>query len=157
MRRRREARMAEELRFFLRTAVYSAVIGTIYWFASYEVAGSVLLAFVAFGAIAFVGVVAGFVPHARDEIVPRRSSGIGRVGGTALRLLGFEEHAGAASSDPLAAGLEPIPSGSWRPLIGGAAAAFMLLGLVYGPWLLLPGIVVAAGTVWGWVTEMDVR
>jgi hypothetical protein len=149
--------MAEELRFFLRTAVYSAVIGTIYWFVSYEVAGSVLLGFVAFGAIAFVGVVAGFVPHTRDEIVPKRSSGVARVGGVVLRLLGFEEHEGAASSDPLAAGLEPIPSGSWWPLIGGAAGAFMLLGLIYGPWLLLPGIVIAAGTVWGWVTEMDVR
>ena len=34
---------------------------------------------------------------------------------------------------------------------------YELLGLVYGPWLLLPGLVIAAGTVWGWVTEMDVR
>jgi hypothetical protein len=74
-----------------------------------------------------------------------------------LRLLGFEEHEGAASSEPLAAGLDPIPSGSWWPLIGGVAATCMLLGLVYGPWLLLPGVVIAAGTVWGWVTELDVR
>jgi hypothetical protein len=37
------------------------------------------------------------------------------------------------------------------------AAVFLLLGLVYGPWLLLPGIVLAATTVWGWVGQMDAR
>ena len=36
--------MAEELRFFLRTAAYTAVIGVLYWIVSYEWAGSVMLA-----------------------------------------------------------------------------------------------------------------
>jgi hypothetical protein len=149
--------VAEELRFFLRTAVYSVVIGTIYWFVSYEVAGSVLLFFVVFSALSFVGVVAGFVPRARDEIVPEKASTLGRIGGSVLRVLGFEEHQGAANREPLATTLDPIPVGSWWPLIAGVAASCLLLGLVYGPWLLLPGIVIAAGTVWGWVTQMDVR
>ncbi len=147
--------MAEELRFFLRTALYSAILGLIYWFVSYEVAGSVLLAFVAFSALSFVGVVGGFVHQARDEIVPAQASGLGRVGGAFIRLLGFEEHAGASNSEPLAAGLDPLPVGSWWPLVAGVTASFLLLGLVYGPWLLLPGIVLAAATVWGWVTQMD--
>lgn len=149
--------MAEELRFFLRTGVYSIVVGTVYWFVSYEVAGSVLLAFVVFAALAFVGVAGAFVRGAHSEIVPPGTSGVARVLGSVNRVLGFEEHAGAVSSDPLAAGLEPIPTGSIWPLIGGIAALLMLLGLVYGPWLLLPGIVLAAGTVWGWVTQLDVR
>jgi hypothetical protein len=29
-------------------------------------------------------------------------------------------------------------------------------GLVFGPWLLLPGIAVIALTVWGWITQFDV-
>jgi hypothetical protein len=149
--------VAEELRFFLRTALYSAVIGTIYWFVSHEVAGSVLLVFVVFSALSFVGVVGGHVRQARDEIVPPRSAGLGRLSGTVIRLFGFEEHAGSTSSEPLAAGLDPIPIGSIWPLLAGVAAVFLLLGLVYGPWLLLPGIVLAATTVWGWVGQMDAR
>lgn len=149
--------MAEELRFFLRTGVYSIVVGTIYWFVSYEVAGSVLLAFVVFAALAFVGVAGAFVRTARSEVVPPDSSGVARAIGSLNRLLGFEEHAGAASSDGLTAGLEPIPTGSIWPLMGGIAALLVLLGLVYGPWLLLPGIALAAGTVWGWITQLDSR
>ena len=36
-------------------------------------------------------------------------------------------------------------------------AALLALGLVYGPWALLPGIALLAITVWGWITQMDVR
>ena len=147
--------MAEELRFFLRTGVYSIIVGTVYWFVSYEVAGSVLLAAVVFSALAFVGVAGAFVRQARDEIVPSGSSGAGRIWGVVNRLFGFEEHAGSSSTEPLAAGLDPIPTGSIWPPIAGIAALLLLLGLVYGPWLLLPGIAVAAGTVWGWVTQGD--
>jgi hypothetical protein len=42
-------------------------------------------------------------------------------------------------------------------MTGGAGALLVGLGLVYGPWLLLPGIVVLAFTVWGWITQFDVR
>ena len=35
--------MPEELRFLLRSALYSVVIGVVYWFVSYEWAGTVLL------------------------------------------------------------------------------------------------------------------
>jgi hypothetical protein len=36
----------------------------------------------------------------------------------------------------------------------GIAAMLIGLGLVYGPWLWLPGLVLLAATVWGWVTEL---
>ena len=149
--------MSEELRFFLRTAVYSAIIGTVYWFVSYEWAGSVLLAFVVFSALSFVGVVAGTVRATRSEIVPEESSGLGRLGGSVIRILGFEEHRGVATSEPLGSGLEPIPPGSIWPFIAGLASLLLALGLVYGPWALLPGIALVAITVWGWITQMDVR
>ncbi|HET7140922.1 MAG TPA: cytochrome c oxidase subunit 4 [Gemmatimonadales bacterium] len=145
--------MAEELRFFLRTGAYSIVVGGVYWFVSYEVAGSLLLLFVVFSSLVFVGVAAAFVRQARNEIVPDDTAGLGRVLGAVNRVFGFEEHRSAAGTDPLAAGLEPIPTGSLWPLVAGIAALLLLLGLVYGPWLLLPGIVLAAGTVWGWVTQ----
>lgn len=149
--------MAEELRFFLRTAVYSVLVGVVYWFVSYEVAGSVLLAFVVFATLLFVGVSGAFVSETRDEILPRSGSAGSRVMGAINRLLGFEEHRGNAGQAPLAAGLEPVPTGSIWPPIGGLAGLLLLLGLVYGPWLLLPGVVLSAGTVWGWITQLDVR
>lgn len=34
-------------------------------------------------------------------------------------------------------------------------ATMVGLGLVYGPWLTLPGVVVAAFAVWGWLTQLD--
>jgi Cytochrome c oxidase subunit IV len=72
------------------------------------------------------------------------------------RVVGFAEPRGAAGGEPLGADLEPIPLGSIWPLVAAAAASMIGLGLVYGPWLLLPGVAVAAITVWGWITQLDV-
>ncbi|HJP71657.1 MAG TPA: hypothetical protein VJ975_08045, partial [Candidatus Limnocylindria bacterium] len=126
--------MAEELRFFLRTGVYSIIVGTVYWFVSYEVAGSVLLAFVVFAALAFVGVSGAFVKQARDRIVPQEGSVARRFVGAVNELFGYGEET-SSSSDPLGAGLDPVPLGSIWPFVAGIAAVLILLGLVYGPWL----------------------
>ena len=148
--------MAEELRFFLRTAAYTAVIGVLYWIVSYEWAGSVMLAFVAVATGLVVVVFFTGVRATRGG----RSGGAGgalrRAGSAVARLVGFAEPRGPAG-EPLAGGLEPIPVGSIWPLIAGAAAAMIGLGLVYGPWLLLPGVVLAAITIWGWITQFDAR
>jgi hypothetical protein len=148
--------MAEELRFFLRTAVYSAVIGLIYWFVSYEVAGSVMLGFVVFATGLVVGLFFFAVRATRGELDPRNGGPMQRAGTAIARLVGFSEPRGPAGEQPIAAGLEPLPIGSIWPLVAGVAATMVALGLVYGPWLTLPGIVVAGFAVWGWLTQMDV-
>jgi len=145
--------MAEELRFFLRTAVYSVVIAAIYWFASYaetgayEWAGTVLLAFVVFSAGAFVFVTGIHVPAAW------RSTVRGGIGGTLNRVFGMAEDPDIVARHPLEGGPELLPTASPWPIIGGAAALLIGLGLVYGPWLLLPGIAVAIGAVIGWIAQ----
>jgi Cytochrome c oxidase subunit IV len=148
--------MAEELRFFLRTAAYSALIGLVYWFVSYEVAGSVMLGFVVLATGLVVGIFFFAVRATRGELDPRRGGPMQRSGLALARVFGFAEPQGAAGKEPIAAGLEPIPRGSIWPLVGGAAAAIVGLGLVYGPWLTLPGIVLVGFTIWGWLTQMDV-
>ena len=148
--------MAEELRFFLRTAVYAVLIGAVYWFVSYEVAGSVLLAFVVLATLAFVAVARVFARRPPRQMVSREGPPWSRAGRLVNRLLGFDEPRGGAA-EPLAAGLEPIPTASIWPPIAGVAAGVSLLGLVYGPWLLLPGVVLGAGCVWGWITQLDPR
>jgi hypothetical protein len=149
--------MAEEVRFFLRTALYTVIIAAVYWFLSYETAGSVMLLFVSVATAAVVGVLVLAVRSTRDELDPRVGGPLHRVGLAVGRLIGFSDPRRATAQEPLAAGLEPIPSGSIWPIVAAAAATMLALGLVYGPWLLFPGIAVAAITVWGWITQMDAR
>jgi hypothetical protein len=149
--------VAEELRFFLRTAAYTAVIGLIYWFLSYEWAGSVMLAFVALATALVVVVFFLAVRATRGPLSDDADGPMRRLGLAVARLVGFAEPHGPAGEEPLAAGLEPIPLGSIWPLVAAAAACLIGLGLVYGPWLTLPGIALAAVTVWGWITQLDTR
>lgn len=135
--------MAEELRFFLRTGLYSAVVGTIYWFVSYEVAGSVLLAFVFVGALVFVAVTAAAV---RGE---RVTAARGR--GALARYLGFAED---DSPSPLELAEEPVAPASLWPLASGAAATLAALGLVFGAWFLVPAAGLGLAALHGWLTEL---
>src|SRR5207244_5794014 len=104
--RRRTGRriVAEELRFFLRTAAYTAVIGILYWIVSYEWAGSVMLAFVAVatGLVVIVFFIA--VRATRGELDARAGGVVRRAGLAVARLVGFAEPRGAAGEAPLAAG-----------------------------------------------------
>ena len=147
--------MAEELRFFLRTALYTAVIGLIYWGLSYEWAGSVMLAFVALATGLVVVVFFLAVRATHGPLTGEAGGPIRRLSLAVGRLVGFAEPPGAAGAEPMAAGLEPIPLGSIWPLVAAAAVSLIGLGLVYGPWLTLPGIAVMAVTVWGWITQLD--
>ncbi len=149
--------MAEEVRFFLRTALYTVVIAAVYWFLSYETAGTVMLFFVSAATAAVVGVLLIAVKATRDELDPRLGGPVHRAGLVIGRAIGFSEPRRETAQEPLASGLDPIPSGSIWPLVAAAAATMLALGLVYGPWLLLPGIAVAAIAAWGWLTQMDAR
>jgi len=148
--------MAEEVRFFLRTALYSAAVGLIYWSISYEVAGSVMLAFVVLATGLVVGFLTIAVRATRGELTAGAGGPATRLALTMLRTLGFVEPRTVALEEPLAAERDRFPRGSPWPLIGGAGALLAGLGLVYGPWLLLPAIAVLVLTVWGWITQFDV-
>jgi hypothetical protein len=147
--------MAEEARFFLRTALYSAVIGIVYWAVSYEVAGSVMLAFVVLATGLVVGFVAITVRATRNELGAGAGGPASRLAVALVRSVGFVEPRSAPDEEPLAAGLGRFPRGSAWPAIGAAGALLAGFGLVYGPWLLLPGIAIVAFTVWGWITQFD--
>ncbi len=154
--------MAEELRFFLRTAVYSAVLAAIYWFAShdprtgeYDWAGTALLVFVVLSASAIVAMGAATVRATRADVVPDEGSGPGRVAGAVNRLLGFTEQGGEEAEQPLAGGPDLYASRSGWPLLAAIGATMAGLGLVFGEWLLLPGLVVIGLSGVGWLTQLD--
>lgn len=132
--------MAEELRFFLRVALFTIVIATIYWFVSYEVAGTTLLAGIVASAIFFIVLVAGGVRAARSG--PKTVTG----------LLGFDE---TARDDPLALAEDTFPAASAWPVIASIAAVLLGLGLIYGPWLWIPGAGLGLACTWGWLTELE--
>jgi len=135
--------VTEELRFFLRTAAYTGLIGTIYWFVSYEVAGTVLLAALFVAAVAFAAVAATTSPASRHPT---------GEGSRVARVAGFAEDPDAPAPLELEEDLFPTQS----PWPAGMALALTLvtLGAVYGPWLWVPGAGLALSTGLGWATQL---
>ncbi len=142
--------MAEEIRFFLRTAIYTLTITVIYWFLSYEIAGSALLLSLGLSAIFFVVVGFVMIRHAKEDPVPDNT----RPANVVQRTLGFDEPEGETVRPPLALEDDPIPSSSIWPLATAIAALFLGLGLIYGGWIWGPGIGIAIVALWGWVTQL---
>ena len=142
--------MAEEVRFFLRTAIYTLGITAIYWFLSYEIVGSTLLLSLGLSAIFFVVVGFVMIRHARTEALPDDT----RPANLVQRTLGFDEPEDETSTPPLALEDEMTPSSSIWPLVTAVAALLLGLGLIYGGWMWGPGVVLATVALWGWVTQL---
>jgi hypothetical protein len=143
--------MAEELRFFIRVALYLIVADTIYWFATYEWAGSVLMGTLALGAI-FFAIAAGVTARGLRSAPAPEPLGGGLIGGLD-RALGFHEP--PREDGPLDIEDEPIPPSSIWPLVASVGGLLLALGLVYGAWFWLPGASVVLLSMWGWLTELS--
>jgi hypothetical protein len=107
--------LPEEISFFARSAAFALVIATIYWFVSYEPAGTTLLTFFGLAsALAAIVLLRGW--H-------------GSVGG------------GVQGADvPFADESGRIPTDTLAPLEVGFGLAVAALGLVFGAWLILAAI-----------------
>ncbi len=130
--------MAEELRFFLRTALFTILITTIYWLVSYEEAGTTLLIGIIGSAVFFVILIAVNVRAAR------------RGGSKLNALLGFAD---TGPDSPLGLAEDVFPAPSATPLIASVAATLVGAGLIYGPWLWIPGVALSLAAAWSWLSE----
>ena len=132
--------MIEERRFFLRTALFASAIAVIYWFVSYEAAGSVMLL--------AIGLTAAFL-----TLILRRHTNEAKRGplGTIADIATFEE-AEEGSAAALAIDEGPMPVMSYPPLAVAIGAGAVAGGLVFGAWLWLPGAAVLARAGWRWYT-----
>lgn len=130
--------MAEELRFFVRVGLWTVLVGTIYWLLTYEEAGTWLLAGVLASVVFFVGIIAFNVTASR------------RGGRGVKHLLGFTD---TGPDNPLALDEDVFPLSSAWPAIVSVAAVLVGVGLIYGPWLWIPGVALALISAWGWLTE----
>ena len=138
--------MAEEFRFFLRTGVWILIAGVGYWLLSYELSGTILLGALLLAILAFIGV--GLV-LAQARPVAEGSGALAWLN----RVIGFHERADAPA--PLEAGPELVPLSSASPIISAAAIILIGLGLIFGSWLIVPGVVLLLIGGIGWLTQLD--
>lgn len=137
--------MIEERRFFLRVSLYTGGAAGVYWLVSGEKAGTVLLVAVTAGCLFLI------------TTLGSASSGGPRPGDRGLRnVLGFDEPE-EMEGHALEVEEAPVPGASPWPLILSLGLTLTGLGLLYGLWLLLPGLVVSAWGGLGWMTQLDPR
>ena len=111
---------SDEAVLFGRLAIFGLVVGAVYWFLTYETAGTVML--VGFGVASAVASISMWVRPPRSAL-----------------------EAGLPDGEvPAGWGEERIPAPAFAPLIVGAGVAITALGLALGPLILPVGIVVAA-------------
>jgi hypothetical protein len=151
--------VAEELRFFLRIALFAAAVGTIYWFVSYEIAGTILLIAIVAGAGVFLGTMARLRRGAYSDVVEngeeKEDGGPVRKAGLSVkRVVGFDDEAAASVAAPLEAEEEPVVHASAWPILTGVCGVLLGLGLLYGPWFWVPGLVLSAVVLWGWSSQL---
>jgi hypothetical protein len=136
-----------ETRFFVFVGGFGLVLAAIYWFLTYELAGTVLLAGFGIGAgligIALIGarpaaVTAGV---ARDAGEDPATGGLDvPVGGTGGVDTPFDDPSGR------------LPGESLAPLALGLGVALSATAIVFGPWLLVAGLLPLAWGAWTWAT-----
>src|SRR4051794_12472466 len=119
--------MPEELRFMLRSAAYCVFVGLVYWFVSYEAAGTILLLGVGLAAAVMFGAL----------LLEWRRSGH-RLSGSPVRwaLLAPADAESGTTDD---SGRLPRPS--LGPLSAAVGVALVALSLVFGIWMAVAGIV----------------
>jgi prepilin signal peptidase PulO-like enzyme (type II secretory pathway) len=118
--------MAEEVWFFGRNALFALVVSGIYWVASYEVVGTVLLfGFGVANAVAF--------SLLRRGERQGRAARAGQAGGSTTE-------PGQGPDGPFGDETGPVPTRSAAPLMVGLGIGVAALGAAFGPWLVLAGL-----------------
>jgi hypothetical protein len=123
--------MADEVKLFGRLSLYALVVGTIYWFVSYEFVGTVML--LGFGLATGLAFVILFrrdrkARAARSANGPRPDARAGRDSPT-------------RPDGPFGDESGPVPTRSAAPLIVGFGIAVIALGGAFGPWFAITGLV----------------
>jgi hypothetical protein len=138
MRRLLAATAPAEARFFLFVGGFGLLLAAIYWIVSYELAGTVLLAGFGLGA-GLLGIRLRVERAAGGADVPPEGTDVpdrDTPGGPATP---FRDESGRLPGDTLA------------PLALGLGIALAITAVVFGPWLLVAGVVPLAWGAWTWL------
>jgi hypothetical protein len=113
------------------SGLFGTVIAVVYWFAAYEIAGTIFLAAMAaslFFAAAFA------LREARGGIPP-------------------EDRPLATPGEAAGEEMGPFPAGSLWPVFLGAGSLLLVIGLIYGVWVLALGGLIFAAALLGMSRE----
>lgn len=117
--------------FYLGVTVFFILVGTIYWFTSYDDTGTTMLA-----GSALLGLLAGGYLYLQSRKYPLRPQD--RTDAT------LEEGAGP---------VDEFPAPSIWPFVFGLGAVVFATGLVFGIWVILPGAAIFALGVVGMILQ----
>lgn len=155
--------MAEERRIYIRIALFTAAAALVYWFVSYERAGTALLVFVT-GAAVGLAMMLGRLATEPDVSVIRKLLDLGTfeepsetAGAEHSPAVGPAGAPGTEEVSPLVLAEAPFPALSLQPLLLAVGAGAVTAGLVFGAWLWLPGAVVVVTAGWRWLVELRPR
>jgi heme/copper-type cytochrome/quinol oxidase subunit 1 len=132
------SRFGEEVAFFLRSFGFAAIIGLVYWFLTYEIVGSILLAAFALA----TGLIGAYLIRAR-----RRAS----AEAEGSRDEGVVGQGAAQTEGPFGDDSGHLPGPSAAPLIIGLAVGTIGLGAVFTPALIIVGTGLAIAGGWHWL------
>jgi hypothetical protein len=128
-------RIPEEIAFWVRSAAFGLVIGGVYWYVTYEWAGTILL--VLFGvASAAAAAVLGYLVRRRGREAA-------------------EPVPGMVAEGPLGDDRGRLPDGSTAPFVFGVGLFLVVLGLAYGGWFILAALVPLALGGWAWLSAAN--
>ena len=138
----------EEVWFFARLAAYAFFIGTVYWFVSYEPAGTMLL--YGFGLAAGFGTLILALGARAARRSDRTAGGPGAATAEVRSLL---------PDGPFGDERGRLPAPTAAPFGVGLGVALTALGLVFGPWLAIVGLALAVVALleWGRAVSREYR
>ena len=147
MRRLLDATAPAEARFFLFVGAFGIVLAAIYWFVSYELAGTVMLGGFGLGA----GLLGLRLRIERPPAAGRNGSGTQAAPDRAGPGVPDVDTPGGPET-PFTDESGRLPGETLAPLSLGLGVALALTALVFGPWLLVAGIVPFAWGAWTWLS-----
>ncbi len=141
MKRLLAATAPAEARFFLFVGGFGLLLAAIYWFVSYELAGTVMLGGFGLGA-GLLGVRLRVERPAAAPATPADPA-------SAVALPDVDTTGDAAT--PFRDDSGRLPGETLAPMALGLGVALALTAVVFGPWLLVAGIVPFAWGAWTWL------
>lgn len=150
--------MSEELRLLFRNALYIGSAVGVYWFVSYEWAGTIMMMVLGIGALAFVTIAAKLTRAAsKEDILEEGESGTRGNWMLSLpqRTVGFdEEPQSRIRKAPLEIAESEMPHGSIWPFVCVVGIVLTCLGFIFGIWFWVIGGGIVVWAMWGWVTQL---
>ncbi len=142
--------MPEETRLFLRSFLFAFVVAVVYWFVSYDFAGTILLGAFSLASLFAFAIIRSEEPAKDTRRTERSEQGEGIVGHV-MDWVGTTEQPGMER--PFDDERGRIPVASVAPVAVGVGVALIAFGLIFGPWGVVAGAIPLLLGLREWIGE----